>query len=91
MPYALISEVEFTSDDLDTSRELLTQGLIPMAKSLAGFQSGLWSRAGRKGIGTMVFDTEENAVAAQAALDANRPPEAPRITQTGVYEVMGQA
>jgi hypothetical protein len=89
--YAIITEVEFSNDDLDVSRRLLSDGLIPAAKSLPGFQSGLWTRAGRKGIGTIVFDTEDNAVAGQAALDANRPAEAPKITQSGIYEVMGQA
>lgn len=91
MPYAIITEVEFTSDDVDASRGLLHEGLIPVAKSLPGFQSGVWTRAGRKGIGTIVFDTEDNAKAGQASLEANRPAEAPKITQTGIYEVMGQA
>lgn len=91
MAYAIITHVEFSNDDLDVSRRLLSEGLIPTAKSLPGFQSGVWTRTGRKGIGTIIFDTEDNAVAAQATLDANRPPEAPKITETGIYEVMGQA
>lgn len=91
MPYALITEVEFTDDDLDASRRLLNEGLIPVAKSLPGFQSGVWTRAGRKGIGTIIFDTEANAEAGQATLNDSRPAEAPQITQSGIYEVMGQA
>lgn len=91
MPYAFIAEVEFTDDDLDASRRMLSEGLIPVAKSLPGFQSGVWTRAGRKGIGTIVFDTEDNAKAGQATIEENRPAEAPRIAQSGIYEVMGQA
>lgn len=91
MPYAFIAEVEFADDDLDASRRLLNEGLIPTAKSLPGFQSGVWTRAGRKGFGTIIFDTEANATAGQATLAENRPAEAPKITQSGVYEVMGQA
>ena len=91
MPYAFIAEVEFTNDDLDVSRRLLNERLIPLATSLPGFQSGVWTRAGRKGIGTIIFETEDDAVAGQAALSENRPAEAPRVTQSGIYEVMGQA
>lgn len=91
MPYAFIAHVEFSDDDLDASRRMLSEGLIPAAKSLPGFQSGLWTRAGRKGIGTVVFDTEENANSGQAKLQETRPAEAPVITDSGVYEVMGQA
>ena len=91
MPYAFITEVEFTDDDLDASRKMLNEGLIPAAKSLPGFQSGVWTRAGRRGIGTIIFDSEDNAKAGQATLDKNRPAEAPRVTQSGIYEVMGQA
>ena len=91
MPYAFISEVEFADDDMDASRRLLNDGLMPVAKSLPGFQSGVWVRAGRKGIGTIIFDTEDNASAGQATLNEKRPAEAPKITQSGIYEVMGQA
>jgi hypothetical protein len=91
MPYAYVAEVEITNDDRDASRAMLNEGLVPVAKGLPGFQSGVWVRSGQRGMGTIVFDTEENAVAGQAALDANRPAEAPKITQAGIYEVMAQA
>ena len=91
MPYAFIAEVEFADDEVDASRRFLNEGLIPVAKSLPGFQSGVWTRAGRKGIGTIIFDTEENANAGRATLQENRPAEAPKLVQTGIYEVMGQA
>lgn len=91
MPYAFIAHVEFTDDDLDASRRLLNEGLIPVAKSLPGFQSGVWARAGRTGIGTIIFDTEDNASAGQATLNENRPANAPTITQSGIYEVMAEA
>lgn len=38
MPYAFIAEVEFADDDLDASRRMLNEGLIPVAKSLPGFR-----------------------------------------------------
>jgi hypothetical protein len=91
MSYAFIAEVEFADDDVDASRRMLIEGLIPVAKSLPGFQSGVWTRSGRKGIGTIIFDTEDNASAGQAALKENRPADAPKIAQSGIYEVMGQA
>ena len=91
MPYAFIAQVEFTDDDLDVSRRMLAEGLIPTAKALPGFQSGVWARAGRKGIGTIVFDTEDNAKAGQATINESRPADAPAITDSGIYEVMGQA
>ena len=91
MPYAFIAQVAFTDDDLDTSRRMLTEGIIPLAQSLPGFQSGVWARSGRKGIGTIVFDTEDNAKAGEAKIVESRPAESPAITDSGIYEVMGQA
>ena len=91
MSHAFVAEVEFADDDVDGSRRLLNEGLIPAAKSLPGFQSGVWVRLGRKGMGTIVFDTEDNAAKAQATLNETRPAEAPKVTQSGIYEVMGQA
>jgi len=38
----------------------------------------------------VVFDTEENATAAMAAIVANRP-DVPTVVDRGIYEVMGQA
>jgi hypothetical protein len=90
MPYALIAQVEFgPDDDPAAGRKMLQEGLIPMAKALPGFQSGVWSRAldGRTGIGTIMFDTEANATAGKASLDAQRPPQAPKIVRDGIYEV----
>ena len=91
MPYAFFAQVEFADDDRDASRKNLTEGLIPMAKSQPGFQSGVWARSERRGIGTIVFDTEENATAAKAAIEAGRPADSPKIVDSGIYEVMGQA
>ena len=91
MPYAFIAHVQFADDDLDASRRMLNEGLIPAAKALPGFQSGVWTRSGRKGIGAIVFDTEENANTGQAQLQDARPADAPTITESGIYEVMGQA
>ena len=52
---------------------MLSEGLIPAAKSLPGFESGVWVRAGRKGMGTIVFDTEDNAAAAEPVFDEEMP------------------
>ncbi len=91
MPYAFFAQVEFTDDDLDASRAMLAEGLIPIAKSLPGFQSGVWMRAGRKGMGTIIFDTEENATSGMATIVESRPPDSPSVTDSGIYEVLGQA
>ena len=91
MPFAFVAQVEFSNDDVDASRKMLHEGLIPTAKALPGFQSGVWARSGRKGTGMIIFDTEANAVAGQEAIIASRPAEAPPVTDSGIYEVMGQA
>jgi hypothetical protein len=91
MPYAFIAQVEFGDDDTNASRTFLSEGLIPLAKAQPGFQSGMWYRSGRKGIGTIVFDTEENATKGMAAIAEGRPDHAPKIVDSGIYEVMGQA
>ena len=91
MPYAFIAHVEFGDDDTDASRKMLTEGLIPAAKAQPGFQSGVWCRSGRKGVGTIVFDTEENATNGMAAIVAGRPADAPNVVDSGIFEVMAQA
>jgi len=91
MPYMLVTTVEFADDDTNASRGFLSDQLIPIAKALPGFQSGTWTRAGRKGLGAVIFDTEANAQAGVATLQERRPADAPSITSNEIYEVMGQA
>ena len=94
MPYAFVAHVQFAEGaDPELGRKLLQEGLIPAAKAQAGFQSGIWVRSpdAKSGIGTVVFDTQANAEAGKAALEAQRPADAPAITDSGVYEVMAQA
>ncbi len=94
MAYAFVAHVQFAEGaDPELGRRLLQEGLIPAAKAQPGFQSGIWVRSldESAGIGTIVFDTKANAEAGRAALEAQRPAEAPAITEAGVYEVMAEA
>jgi hypothetical protein len=93
MPYAFVAHVQLEGADPELGRKMLEEGLIPAAKAQGGFQSGIWVRSadGKSGIGTIVFDTQANAEAGKSALDAQRPAEAPKVTDDGIYEVMAQA
>jgi hypothetical protein len=70
---------------------ILNNFVIPLAKTQAGFKNGTWARDGKgRGLGVIVFDTEENAA---AALDALKPPAGagPELISSDLYEVGGQA
>ena len=95
MPYAFVAQVTFQpGGDPELGQKMLEGEVIPLVKSQAGFQKGIWLRNvdGTTGIGTALFDTQANATAAGEAMRSQpRPPEAPSITTSGVFEVVAEA
>jgi hypothetical protein len=91
MAVAAIAQVRF-EDPSSRADEVLRERIIPLAKAQAGFQSARFMRSvdGSRGIGVVVFDTEANAKAGLERLVNDRPPEAPAVTDSGVYEVIAE-
>ena len=70
---------------------MLNDFVVPLAKSQAGFRNGTWARDDKgHGMGVIVFDTAENAAAAQ---DVLKPPAGagPELISSELYEVGAQA
>ena len=94
MPYAFVVNVEFEpGGDPAEAQRMLAEDIVPRIKAQPGFQSGTWLRAvdQKTGMGAVIFDTEANASAALSTIPAERPPNAPKITNSAVYEVVFQA
>jgi hypothetical protein len=91
MPYALVVTVSI--EGIQGSEEMLRQQVIPAVKQQAGFVSGTWIRSedGTNAMRVVLFDTKDNAEAAEQATPSVRPADAPAITGSSVYEVVGQA
>ena len=92
--HAVLVTVDIAAGRGDETEKLLHEGTIPRAKSLAGFQRGVWMRSSDKstGRGVMLFDTEENATAAVTAVEQGQPPDAPvKIRSVETFEVMAEA
>ena len=90
MSHAVAMQVqlpELTSDEDDL--KMLNDIVIPIAKSQAGFEKGIWMRTdGRRGLGVVVFDTAEHAAAAVEALS---PAEEAPLLSCDLYEVGAEA
>ncbi len=90
MTHAVLIQVELSPDsDIEHRRSVLDEFVIPQARALQGFQKGMWMNDGA-GTGTcvVVFDTEDNARSAIAALT---PAGGPAVTSSGVSEVEVEA
>ncbi len=92
MAQAIVMRVRFAEgQSSEEGQAMLNDVVIPMAKSQAGFQNGTWLHDGKgQGLGVIVFDTVENAAAAQ---DVLRPPAGagPEMISSELYGVGGQA
>lgn len=88
MPFAAVTTVKLEGD-VAQGRKVLEEVLIPRLKGVPGFQRARFMRSldGTTGVGAATFDTEVNAKAALEAMTTDRPPEAPQIQSTAVYEV----
>ena len=93
MAHALVTKVNLEGRSPEEATKLLNEQVIPMAKGLDGFQRGVWVRSadGSTGMGIVAFDSEESAKAAQEGLAANRPSDAPPITSSEIWDVVGLA
>jgi hypothetical protein len=70
--------------------KMLNEMVIPQARSQKGFQSGTWMNDHGRGMGVVLFDTEQHAKAARKNL---KPPlgTATTFVSSSVYEVGAQA
>jgi len=68
---------------------MLREQLVPRMKTQSGFQGANFFRSpdGTTGMGVVLFDTEEHAKAGHDAMVNDRPPEAPPVTSSGIYEM----
>jgi hypothetical protein len=92
MTQAVVLRVKFPEGrSPEEGQALLNDVVIPTAKSQIGFKNGTWLHDGKgNGMGIIVFDTVENASAAQSVL---KPPvgTGPELISCDLYEVGGQA
>jgi hypothetical protein len=91
MSHAVVINVNLPVDGTpEEGLKMLNEMVIPQARSQEGFQNGTWMNDHGKGMGVVVFDTEEHADAAQKNL---RPPVGIPTTfvSSSVYEVGAQA
>jgi heme-degrading monooxygenase HmoA len=92
MPFAAVVTVKFQGSEPEVPT-YLRETLVPRLKAQPGFQSARFLRSldGKTGVGTTLWDTEANAKAGLDAATTNRPPEAPKVENTALYEVMLEA
>jgi hypothetical protein len=86
MAHAVIIEVKIDpNSDRGHRHSILEDFVVPEAKALAGFRTGIWMNDGA-GTGTciVVFDTEHHAT---AAITPHTRPGGPPIVSCGVHEV----
>ena len=89
MPFAAVTYVNLRGVDIANSEKFLKEVQVPRIKAMPGFPAGRFLRAvdNTSGVGAVIIDTEETR-AALDAMTANRPPEAPPVDSTAVYEVV---
>ena len=93
--YAVIGRVKIKPDRAEEALSMIGGG-IAMLRSMAGSAGGYWARSFDDGIvqhSFWLFDTEENARAAEATFNQLRNmPEAPAVlVSVDVCEVVGHA
>jgi hypothetical protein len=78
-------------EDFERARANLQENVVPQARQAPGFVAGYWTRlAEDRGIGMMVFDSEDSARAA-AELARSAPRVAAEITDVQIAEVVAHA
>ena len=93
MAHALMTTVSLEGLSPADSEKLLNAEVIPILKGLPGFQRGVWLRSAddKTGMGIVVFDSEEQAVAAREGMNQMRPADAPPVISADIYTVTGLA
>ena len=92
--HAVIGRVKIVPDRADETLAMIGEGGVPMLRGMAGSAGGYWARSN---VGDIIqhsfwlFDTEENARAAEAVFSQLRNmPEAPAtFISVDVCEVVG--
>jgi hypothetical protein len=83
--HAIVMQVNLVGDP-EEGMKRLDDVVVPLAKAQPGFQRGTWMHnEAMKGTGVIVFDTEEHASAAVAALQP--PPGGPTVINCDVFEI----
>ena len=91
MSHAVVINVNLPGEGTpEEGLSMLNELVVPQARAQEGFQSGTWMNDHGKGLGVVLFDTEEHANAAQNNL---RPPvgTATTFVSSSVYEVDARA
>jgi hypothetical protein len=93
MPFVAVTNSTTRGQDPALTKKLIRDVVVPRLQRLPGFQSARYglSLDESSAIGTSVFDTEANAKKGLDAMMTGRPPEAPIITNTAIYEVIVEA
>jgi hypothetical protein len=92
--HAILVEVEIDSSRSAEAERLLQDIVVPAARAVNGFVTGIWMRSedGTHGRATILFESEQAARAVQQ--DPPVPPQegAPvKFVRAEVYEVLAQA
>jgi hypothetical protein len=94
--YAVIGRVKIKPDRADEALAMIGEGGVAMLRSMDGSSGGYWARSTEGDIvqhSFWLFDTEQNARAAQATFSRLRDmPDAPAtLLSVDVCEVVGHA
>ena len=95
--FAVIGRVKIKPDRADEARSMIGENGVAMLRGMAGSAGGYWARTLDEGDiiqhSFWLFDSEENARAAEATFNTLRNmPEAPAtFISVDVCEVLGQA
>jgi hypothetical protein len=83
--------VHVTIEDFDKARANLVENVVPQASGAPGFVAGYWTRLAQdRGVGMMMFDSEDSAKAA-AEQARSAPQVAAEITDVQIAEVVAHA
>jgi len=87
--HAVVMQVNLVGDAVE-GMKMLDEVVVPLAKAQSGFQRGTWMHSkAMTGTGVIVFDSEEHASAAMAALQP--PPGGPTVINCAVFEIAREA
>ena len=90
MPFAAVTNVNLEGRERAQAEGFLQEFLVPRIKGLSGFRTARFLRSsdGNTGVGAVIFDTEVQAKAGLDAVATDRPPQAPPVVSTAIYEVI---
>lgn len=93
--HAVVVVVDIEAGKVEEADQVLKSVVVPAVSQAPGFVSGTWVHSvdGMQGQSLVVFESEETAKAAAAALAAEGPPpEAPvKLVSVNVFKVAAQA